>query len=153
MFLWNDEILLKLFVRWAKLLDFFCEFFDKFVRTATYVCSGTFWSFLARKVVIWAFSVSERKYPAFGKKFIEGCQKCILRDLSKTSEKRIELIYTIIISSRTLSEFFSDFDRKSHQVCRNRNLSVQRENFNKKTPEQFGFRHFWTSSREDWSLR
>ena len=41
----RKKTLLKLFVRWAKLLESSCEFFGNFVRTATYVCSGSFWGF------------------------------------------------------------------------------------------------------------
>ena len=87
-FLWNEGNLLKLFApRWAKLHDFWRENFGKFVKKAAYVSSGTFEGFLEGYVIVRAFSVSEPKYPAVGKKFWKGCQKDFSRVLNKTLRK------------------------------------------------------------------
>ena len=61
-FLWNEETLLKFCGRWANLLDFRREFFDIFFSKLqpTGAAEG-FEVFLKRKVIVWSFSVSERK--------------------------------------------------------------------------------------------
>ena len=48
-FLWNEETLLKVFGRWAKLLNFWRDFFVKFLKTAAYACSGMFWGSFGEK--------------------------------------------------------------------------------------------------------
>ena len=48
-FLWNEETLLKVFGRWAKLLNFWRKFFVKFLKTAAHACSGLFWGSFGEK--------------------------------------------------------------------------------------------------------
>ena len=48
-FLWNEETLLEVFGRWAKLLNFWCEFWVKIPKTVAYGCSGTFWGSFGEK--------------------------------------------------------------------------------------------------------
>ena len=50
-FLWNEEILLEVFGRWAKLLNFWCEFWVKIPKTVAYGCSGTFWGSFGEKSI------------------------------------------------------------------------------------------------------
>ena len=114
-FLSNEETLLKFFGRWAKLLDFWLEFFVKFLKTAAYGCSGTFWCFLERKVTVWSFLVSEWKKPSFGKKFMafgRVAKSAFHVSSAKLWEKMTKLIYTIIIFFGTFSEIFYDFEKK-----------------------------------------
>ena len=88
-FIWNEGNLLKLFgPRWAKLFDFWRENFGKFVKKAAYVSSGTFEGFLERNVIVRTFSVSEPKYPANGKKFLEGLPKRLFTCPQQNFEKK-----------------------------------------------------------------
>ena len=88
-FLWNEGNLLKLFApRWAKLHDFWRENFGKFVKKAAYVSSGTFEGFLEGYVIVRAFSVSEPKYPAVGKKILEGLPKRLFTCPQQNFEKK-----------------------------------------------------------------
>ena len=81
--------MLKLYRRWANFFDFWRENFGKFVKTAAYGCSGTVWGFfVVRRVIVWAFSVSEQKYLSFGKTISAGlpeiqstCPKKQFRDV------------------------------------------------------------------------
>ena len=72
-FLWNEETLLKVFGRWAKLLNFWREFFVKFLKTAAYACSGLFWGSVGEKqnslIVfgLWA------EFAIFWQKISAGC--------------------------------------------------------------------------------
>ena len=69
--------------------------------------------FLERRVIVWSFSVTERKKPSFGEKIIAGLLKVHFTYPQQNFEKKmIKVIYTIIIFFRTLSEFFSDFGKK-----------------------------------------
>ena len=105
-FLWNEGTLLKVFGRWAKLLNFWRECFVKFLKTTAYGCSGTFWGSFGENsnslIVcgLWA------KVTIFWQKISAGCQIAFHVSSAKLWEKMIKVIFSIIISFGTFNEFF-----------------------------------------------
>ena len=105
-FLWNEETLLNVFGRWAKLLNFWRECFVKFLKTAAYGSSGTFWG---------SFGENSNSLIVFGRwakvtilwqKISAGCQIAFHVSSAKLWEKMIKVIFSIIISFGTFNEFF-----------------------------------------------
>ena len=122
MFLWNDETLLKLFVRWSKLMNFWQKGSLRVQRNVR--------SFFGGESNCSSVVGSERKYPAFAKKFMEGLLK--VRVLSKTLRKNDKIISFYYHPFWDSDWVFPDFVKQSSQVCRNSNLSVQRKDIKKK---------------------
>ena len=89
---WNEEKVLKLFAPCsAELFDFWREKFGRFVKKSAYVSSGTFKGFLEGSVIVRAFSVSEPKYPAVGKNFLDGLPKRLFTCPQQNFEKKWQM--------------------------------------------------------------
>ena len=154
MFLWNEETLFKFFGRWAKLLDFWCEIFVKFLKTAAYGCSGTFWCFFWREEYLFDQfrSLSENnRHSAKNLAFGIVAKSEFHVSSAKLWEKMTKVFITIIISFGTLSEFFSDFVKKNSQVCRDSNQVYRAKNV-KNTLAKLVFRFSWTLTRKTCSF-
>ena len=116
--------------------------FSKLQPTGT---AERFEALLEGRVILWSFLVPERKWPNFGKKNLQVDKVHFTCSQQSSERKTINVIFTIIISFGTFSEFFSDFGRKISQVCWNSNLSVQRKKRQKKLLNNwfFAFFGFW----------
>ena len=60
-FLWNEETLLKVFNRWANLLNFGVFFLSNISKLQPTGAAERFEALLERRVILWSFLVSERK--------------------------------------------------------------------------------------------
>ena len=111
-FLWNEETLLNVFGQWAKLLNFCCDFFVKFLKTAAYRCSRTFWgSFGEKRNSLIVFGLWA-KVTIFWQKISAGCQSAIQVSSAKLGQKMIKIFFNIIISFGLSMSFFRILAKK-----------------------------------------
>ena len=135
----------KLFGRWAKFFHFCCQKIWQLCQNCSLRVQRNVWRFfLEGKVIVGAFSVAERKYPAFSKKFMEGLPKGLFTWPQQNFEKKWQKLFLLLSSFLGLWVSFFWFWQKNSQVCRNSNLSVQSKKVEKFTVEQMVFRLFWT---------
>ena len=155
MFLWNEETLLKFFGRWAKVLDFWCEFFVKISQKCSLQLQRNVLMFFFRREEylfdrFWSLSENNRhltKNLAFG----SFAKSAFHVSSAKLWEKMTKVIKTIIISFGTLIEFFLILSKKIVR-CVETVIKCTERKTSKNTLEKLVFRFSWTLTRKSCSF-